>query len=195
MRKTLEERFWGKVHKRDGCWAWGGAKSQGYGYITKGGRGEGVVRAPRLSYQIHFGEIPEGMVVRHKCDNPECTNPDHLQIGTHADNMSDLVDRRRHHRHLQTHCINGHEFNEQNTYTHPKTGHRYCKVCKAAKSKEAHQKKRGDKFGVATYRVRTHCKHGHEFTDSNTYIRPDGCKECVTCRSQRIAAFHSKPKA
>lgn len=195
MRKTLEERFWDKVEKKEGCWGWIGAKTQGYGQLRIGGRNDGMIRAPRLSYQIHFGEIPEGMVVRHKCDNPECTNPDHLEIGTHADNMSDLVDRRRHHKHSQTHCINGHEFNKQNTYTHPKTGHRYCKVCKAAKSKDAHRKKRGDKFGIATYKVRTHCKHGHEFTNENTYIRPDGYKECRTCRDARVSKFYLKNKS
>jgi len=195
MSKSLEERFWAKVVKADGCWKWLGAKTQGYGNLAKGRRGEGIIRAPRLSYQIHFGEIPEGMVVRHKCDNPECTNPDHLEIGTHADNMADIVNRRRHHTHSQTHCINGHAFNDQNTYTHPKTGHRYCKVCKAKKSKEAHKEKRGDKFGISTYKVRTHCKHGHEFTDENTYVRPDGYKECIICRGARVSRFYLKSKS
>lgn len=66
-----------------GCWLWGGnLHRQGYGRIFG-------YYAHRLSYHIHNGEIPHGMHVLHRCDNPCCVNPDHLWLGTHADNMRD----------------------------------------------------------------------------------------------------------
>jgi hypothetical protein len=54
-----------------------------------------MVRIHRISYVIHHGPIPAGMVVRHKCDNPECSNPDHLELGTDAENVGDRIARGR----------------------------------------------------------------------------------------------------
>ncbi|KJK11726.1 hypothetical protein UB48_26925, partial [Pseudomonas sp. 2(2015)] len=77
------------------CWDWQAKSRIGdYGVFTVRA---GVQRlAHRLSYEIHYGEAPPGrMVVRHRCDNPLCVNPDHLELGTHADNMRDKVRRGR----------------------------------------------------------------------------------------------------
>lgn len=49
----------------------------------------------RYIYEECFGEIPKGMVIRHKCDNPKCINPEHLELGTHQDNSNDMVNRNR----------------------------------------------------------------------------------------------------
>lgn len=89
----LAERFWAKVQITPGCWEWTASlHTQGYGQI-------GVGRVPRLahrvSYEMHNGPIPEGLVVRHKCDNKLCVNPDHLELGTHADNSRDAMERGR----------------------------------------------------------------------------------------------------
>ena len=89
----LEERFWSRVEKTDGCWKWHGSKHKGYGLISKNGS---LAKVHRVSYELHIGPIPEGMHVLHKCDNPECSNPDHLFLGNHADNMKDMFDKRRH---------------------------------------------------------------------------------------------------
>lgn len=89
VNRSPEDRFWSFVIKSDGCWRWSGAKTRnGYGDLTVGGR---MVKAHRFSYELHFGKIPSGMEVRHMCHNPECTNPEHLSVGTHADNMNDSV--------------------------------------------------------------------------------------------------------
>lgn len=82
---------------KDGCWAWMGAKdSHGYGVLSsRFGAGHSPEKAHRVSYEKVNGKIKEGLVIRHKCDNPECTNPDHLEVGTQKDNMVDCSRRGR----------------------------------------------------------------------------------------------------
>lgn len=76
-----------------GCWEWNGCRSdRNYGVL---GYRRKQYRAHRVSYEIHVGSIPDGQVVRHTCDNPPCVNPEHLELGTHADNQADKVRRRR----------------------------------------------------------------------------------------------------
>lgn len=75
------------------CWEWRRTRNQfGYGTLTVGGR---AVYAHRLAYELSKGEIPEGMHVMHKCDNPSCINPDHLTVGTRSDNMRDCFQKGR----------------------------------------------------------------------------------------------------
>lgn len=76
-----------------GCIEWQGTRSwQGYGRIQ---RDRKAVSAHRYAYERTHGPIPEGLVVRHKCDNPPCVNPDHLETGTHRDNSDDCTIRGR----------------------------------------------------------------------------------------------------
>lgn len=95
--RDLQERFWENVDKSEGCWDWTGYKSHGYGRITVGPRrNQKTWSAHRLSWTLAFGEIPLGMVVCHRCDNPSCVRPDHLFIGTQQDNIRDMVAKGRH---------------------------------------------------------------------------------------------------
>lgn len=76
-----------------GCWEWSKWRDRdGYGNIRYG---KGSRRAHRRSYEAFKGPIPKGLVVRHLCDNPPCCNPDHLEVGTNADNVRDREVRGR----------------------------------------------------------------------------------------------------
>lgn len=136
---TLAERFWAKVRKSKGCWEWTGAKQHnGYGFIHTGGH---VIRRPlrahRASWELHYGPIPAGLWVLHRCDNPSCVRPDHLFLGSRSDNMKDCAAKGRVctiGQANKTHCRRGHEFSPENTYVRP-NGHRRCRICDAARQK------------------------------------------------------------
>lgn len=90
----LRERFEaGYVPEpNSGCWLWFKAQTYGYGELFDGDK---HIRAHRLSYEMFRGPIPAGMHVLHKCDVPQCVNPDHLFLGDQAANMQDKARKRR----------------------------------------------------------------------------------------------------
>lgn len=113
-----------------GCWEWTGRKTgEGYGLVSRG-RSRTALLAHRVVYTMHRGPIPAGLLLDHLCRNHSCVNPAHLEPVTHRENdlrgygASGLHAR-------QTHCVNGHPFDENNTYISPK-GWRRCRTCARA---------------------------------------------------------------
>jgi hypothetical protein len=110
IKKNLPEtieNFWNRVEKTKECWIWTGNinKSNGYGrfyYLNRGKGSHGYGYAHRFSYELHYGPIPKGMYVCHHCDNPPCTRPDHLFLGTIQENFDDMRRKDRHRRKLDS---------------------------------------------------------------------------------------------
>ena|SRR3990167_7410463 len=97
-RIPIEERFWPKVNKSspDSCWLWTASlDANGYGQIGSGGRYGRPLKASRVSWEIHNGPIPDGLLALHRCDVPACVNPAHLFLGTYKDNTQDMMAKGR----------------------------------------------------------------------------------------------------
>lgn len=122
-RPKLTARYWPKVDVRglNECWPWIGNTKNGYGVIRAGAARAGTLYAHRIGFELTNGPIPEEMTIDHICVNTLCQNPAHLQAISRAEN-SGLAKRR------WTHCVNGHEFTEANTYWR-KEGRRSCRAC------------------------------------------------------------------
>ena len=86
-KKTLEEQLSNVSKRKNGCWEWQGCSHHGgYGALCIKGK---WASAHRTAYTFWKGIIPKGLCVLHRCDNPSCINPDHLFLGTQADNAKD----------------------------------------------------------------------------------------------------------
>lgn len=95
-KSRLLERLMSKIEidEKTCCWNWTGTLSRGYGLLSSK-FGKTPFKAHRLSYELHVGEIPDGLLLRHTCDNPRCCNPAHLLPGTHKQNAIDKSVRSR----------------------------------------------------------------------------------------------------
>lgn len=100
--QPFSERFWRNVdiRQKEECWPWVGHRNfGGYGtivvrFITPDGyRVARSMIASRVSWELHYGEIPPGVHVLHKCDNPPCVNPHHLILGSHTENMRQAANK------------------------------------------------------------------------------------------------------
>jgi hypothetical protein len=95
LTQNFFERHGGKIEFSgpDDCWLWNAGRfHDGYGRVRVSRK---MRRAHRMGWEAENGPIPQGMVIRHKCDTPLCVNPAHLELGTQADNVRDCVERGR----------------------------------------------------------------------------------------------------
>jgi hypothetical protein len=137
MELTEEQlkRFWAKVDKEteNECWEWTAAtSSKGYGQFAIGGVSKST---HRISYIMHKGKIPDGLMICHTCNNPPCVNPNHLYAGSNKENMQQASNEKRLAPQQKTHCKAGHEFTPENTalYKQKKRGNALTRVCKTCK--------------------------------------------------------------
>ncbi len=133
-RKTVEMRMaeHSALDPDTGCILWTGSlNNRGYGQTRFGsGPREGIRLAHRMAYEAKHGEIPHGLFVLHKCDNPPCVNVDHLFLGTNAENMIDAAIKGRVWQQKKTHCPRGHPYSGDNLCFAKKKNGRPRRVCR-----------------------------------------------------------------
>lgn len=138
-----EIRFWKKVIVKsdDECWEWQGCRHPiGHGRFNMGNKIH--IYAHRFSYQLKFGEIPTGLVIHHKCFNPPCVNPNHLEAITHGENLKAGPRGPAYERSRITHCPKGHEYTPENTKYKKSSWGRECRECDRIRSKLRYQRKK-----------------------------------------------------
>lgn len=121
-----------------GCYLWDGHTStNGYGKLKRNGK---MLYAHRYVYRLVHGEIPGDMFVCHHCDVPSCINPEHLFLGTHADNQADMKQKGKYRNNaaLRDFCANGHRRTEENTYLF--NGKGYCRDCRRLATQARYQR-------------------------------------------------------
>lgn len=134
IEKTVQRFHNNYIKVESGCWEWQKSKTRfGYGKFKM----KPEQLAHRVSFLLHNGELPRDRVVMHSCDNPPCVNPEHLSLGTLADNNKDRADKKRnnHRNDGKTICIRGHKFTVSNTYVRPSDKTRVCRKCQSLKQR------------------------------------------------------------
>ena len=162
------QRFLEKIRIQGDCWIWVYYRDpHGYGKFTRsvvygpGGRTGGVsVGAHRLSHEFFIGPIPFGFQVHHKCDNPSCVKPDHLE----ALSIPDHVKKTTGHQVNKTHCHQGHEFTPENTRFY--NGYRTCRACVRLRLKRFRDPEYVDEGAVTNL----FCVNGHPLFGENMHL-------------------------
>ena len=124
---TIEERFWAKVNKTETCWLWTGRKNaDGYGQFRPKGKS---VYVHRWAYELLIGPIPDGLTIDHLCRVRNCVCAAHLEAVTNRENILRGEGVAAIHA-RQTHCLQGHPFDKDNTYYSPmRPKRRVCREC------------------------------------------------------------------
>jgi len=126
QQTIAKEKLFSRSIKSGSCRLWRGTQlKNGYGQIQVNKK---RYLTHRLQYLLHYGPIPDNMVVRHKCDVRNCIAVAHLEIGTSKDNAADRDTRNRNYNKIKLVCPKGHKYSDSNTYK-AKTGWRSCREC------------------------------------------------------------------
>ena len=182
------DRFLSKIlrSKETECWFWGGYRDRGgYGKLTlaTGRMGGKPVSAHRFSYELSVGPIPKGHQVHHKCNNPSCVNPYHLQ----ALSVADHIAVQEGHTGNQTHCIRGHEFTVENTRYYK--GVRTCRSCVRLRM----QWKHNPDYVMHGPSSPLYCSNDHPMFGNNMELLqlPNGStrRRCLICRRETAKRF------
>jgi len=145
-RQPWPERFWANVNRSApaSCWEWQAHRSRdGYGRLRAQAPGSGearMVSAHRVAYELSVGPVPEGLQLDHLCRNRACCNPAHLEPVTCQDNVRRGISPPAAHA-AQAECINGHPFDEANTYFWRARRSRACRACGRAATARYIQRK------------------------------------------------------
>jgi hypothetical protein len=131
--------FFHKLSMGNGCWEWlAQTDERGYGRVTVKGK---KIFAHRFSYELFVGPAAD-LFVLHSCDNPSCVRPDHLRLGTHADNMADMRARgRAHRRPSPERCPAGHD-DWVIRYPNDRSFRRVCQTCARKQSRESYARRK-----------------------------------------------------
>lgn len=171
MSELLVDRFWGYVSRGAGCWEWSGARmSANYGVLRQpksdGGK---LLYAHRISYAIYH-DVPydESDHIHHKCHNPPCVNPDHLEGLSHQEHRAQhptWVKKRG----LREYCLRGHSM--LNAYVRPDGNGRMCKTCRDQRW-DAFYEKNKNRLNRKKRKVRANLPSGGQ-ADANDFTVPD----------------------
>ena len=178
------ERFLCKIIRPAGtdCWIWSAYKDNaGYGKFRR--HGHPPIVAHRFSYELSIGAIPPGIQIHHKCRNPTCVNPDHLEALTPAEHIVKAVYVHKE----RTHCRRGHELTPKNTHLY-----RGVKVCRACARLRMARKANPDCEEYVAF-SKLYCKNGHPLFGENMtlVLNPNGGynRYCKTCRRENAGRY------
>lgn len=194
--RTPEEAFWLKVDRRgpDDCWPWlASLNPEGYGNLRVNGK---LVRAHRFAYELLVGPIPEGLTLDHTCHNSDpncaggspcrhrrCVNPRHLEPATKRQNTLNSPVAIPANNARKDRCPKGH------SYAPREDGSRYCPQCRYERRVASGERTGGYGY-LGPLAERTHCPHGHPWSEANTGRRKGGSRYCKECSRQRARRHH-----